>query len=76
MAGLALRDFLSRGMAGWCLEILLHLWKRGCAGIRNMGTTSVIMFPIYGAGAQPPRIAKWCDWWLDESAGSEKAIKG
>ena len=29
-----------------------------------MGTTSVIMFPIYAAGAILPDIVKWCDRWL------------
>ena len=76
MAGLALREFLRCGMAGWCLEILFTSVEAGMRGDpKLMGTTSVIMFPIYGAGALLPRIAKWCDWWLDESAGSEKANK-
>ena len=76
MTGLALRDFLRCGIAGWCLEILFTSVEAGMRGDpKLMGTTSVIMFPIYGAGALLPRIAKWCDWWLDESAGSEKANK-
>ena len=32
--------------------------------MKMMGTTSVIMFPIYAAGAILPDIVKWCDRWL------------
>ena len=49
----------------WCLEILftsVEAWMRG--DVKMMGTTSVIMFPIYAAGAILPDIVKWCDRWL------------
>ena len=47
MAGLALRDFLRCGMAGWCLEILFTSVEAGMRGDPKLrGTTSVIMFPI------------------------------
>ena len=74
MAGLALRDFLRCGIAGWCLEILftsVEAWMRGDPKL--MGTTSIIMFPIYGAGALLPLIVKWCDRWLSGLPGFEKA---
>ena len=51
--------------SGWCLEILftsVEAWMRG--DVKMMGTTSVIMFPIYAAGAILPDIVKWCDRWL------------
>ena len=38
-----------------------------------MGTTSVIMFPIYAAGAILPDIVKWCDRWLSGLPGFFKA---
>ena len=74
MTGLALRDFLRCGIAGWCLEILftsVEAWMRGDPKL--MGTTSIIMFPIYGAGALLPLIVKWCDRWLSGLPGFEKA---
>ena len=74
MIGLALRDFLRCGIAGWCLEILftsVEAWMRGDPKL--MGTTSIIMFPIYGAGALLPLIVKWCDRWLSGLPGFEKA---
>ena len=60
-----LKDFFRCGIAGWCLEILftsVEAWMRG--DVKIMGTTSVIMFPIYAAGAILPDIVKWCDRWL------------
>ena len=60
-----LKDFFRCGIAGWCLEILftsVEAWMRG--DVKMMGTTSVIMFPIYAAGAILPDIVKWCDRWL------------
>ena len=74
MTGLALRDFLRCGIAGWCLEILftsVEAWMRGDPKL--MGTTSIIMFPIYGAGALLPLIVKWCDRWLSGLPRFEKA---
>lgn len=74
MTGLALRDFLRCGMIGWCLEILFTSIEAGMRGDpKLMGTTSIIMFPIYGAGALLPWIAKWCDRWLCGLPGFEKA---
>ena len=35
--------------------------------------TSIIMFPIYGAGALLPLIVKWCDRWLSGLPGFEQA---
>ncbi len=37
--------------------------------VKIMGTTSVIMFPIYAAGAILPDIVKWCDRWLSGLPG-------
>ena len=74
ITGLALRDFLRCGIAGWCLEILftsVEAWMRGDPKL--MGTTSIIMFPIYGAGALLPQIVKWCDRWLCGIPGFERA---
>lgn len=59
------KRFFRCGIAGWCLEILftsVEAWMRG--DVKMMGTTSVIMFPIYAAGAILPDIVKWCDRWL------------
>ena len=59
------KEFFRCGIAGWCLEILftsVEAWMRG--DVKMMGTTSVIMFPIYAAGAILPDIVKWCDRWL------------
>lgn len=41
--------------------------------VKIMGTTSVIMFPIYAAGAILPDIVKWCDRWLSGLPGFFKA---
>ena len=44
--------FLFCGFTGWCLEILwtgLHSLLRGDAAMK--GTTSLLMFPIYGCAA-------------------------
>ena len=41
--------------------------------MKIMGTTSVIMFPIYAAGAILPDIVKWCDRWLSGLPGFFKA---
>ncbi len=44
--------FLFCGFIGWCLEILwtgLHSLLRGDASMK--GTTSLLMFPIYGCAA-------------------------
>ena len=44
--------FLFCGITGWCLEILwtgLHAFLRG--DITMKGTTSLLMFPIYGCAA-------------------------
>ena len=52
-----LKDFFRCGIAGWCLEILftsVEAWMRG--DVKMMGTTSVIMFPIYAAGAILPEL--------------------
>ena len=65
-----LKDFFRCGIAGWCLEILftsVEAWMRG--DVKIMGTTSVIMFPIYAAGAILPDIVKWCDRWLSGLPG-------
>lgn len=69
-----LKDFFRCGIAGWCLEILftsVEAWMRG--DVKMMGTTSVIMFPIYAAGAILPDIVKWCDRWLSGLPGFFKA---
>ena len=46
------KDFLKCGIAGWCLEVL---WT-GCISFLHhdlslTSSTSLLMFPIYGAGA-------------------------
>ena len=43
--------FMECGIAGWCLEIIFTAIKDQKNNRKLMGTTSLIMFPIYGTAA-------------------------
>ena len=68
------RNFFKCGVAGWCLEVIFtsagsiatHDW-------RLMGSTSLLMFPIYGLGALLSPIGKMVDSWLQVTPGEALA---
>ncbi len=69
-------NFFKCGVAGWCLEVLFtavdsvmaHDW-------RLMGTTSLLMFPIYGLGALLAPLARGVDRWLAVLPGKVLSIR-
>ena len=64
------KNFCKCGVAGWCLEVIFtsvdsiaaHDW-------RLMGSTSLLMFPIYGLGALLSPIGRVVDRWLQIKPG-------
>lgn len=45
------RKFMECGIAGWCLEIIWTAIQNRNKDKKWMGTTSLLMFPIYGVAA-------------------------
>lgn len=65
-------NFIRCGVAGWCLEVMFTSVDSILAqDWRLMGTTSLLMFPIYGMGALLGPLTGWMDRWLGvKAAGS------
>ena len=77
MTGLALRDFLRCGIAGWCLEILftsVEAWMRGDPKLTGR-TDRLIHVPYLWRRRLLPLIVKWCDRWLSGLPGFEKQMQ-
>lgn len=69
-------NFIRCGIAGWCLEVMFTSVDSIMAGDwRLMGTTSLIMFPIYGCGAFLVPISRLMDDYLSDLPGFEEASK-
>ncbi len=71
-----LNNFIRCGIAGWCLEVMFTSVDSIMAGDwRLMGTTSLIMFPIYGCGAFLVPISRLVDDYLSDLPGFEEASR-
>lgn len=71
-----LMNFIRCGIAGWCLEVMFTSVDSIMAGDwRLMGTTSLIMFPIYGCGAFLVPISNMVDGYLSDLPGFEEASR-
>ncbi len=64
------KNFFKCGIAGWCLEVIFtSVGSMAAHDWRLMGSTSLLMFPIYGLGALLSPIGQVVDRWLQIRPG-------